>query len=61
MSVESDSQEVRRHGDAPVQHEVPPIPGDVEDVEGEGRQHEAPAHQALEHVLVQLFVGWVAC
>ena len=58
VSVESDSQEVRRHGDAPVQHEVPPIPGDVEDVEGEDRQHQAPAHHALEHVLVQLLGGW---
>ena len=58
VSVESDSQEVRRHGDAPVQHEVPPIPGDVEEIERERGQHEAPAHQALEHVLVQLLGGW---
>ena len=58
VSVESDSQEVRRHGDAPVQHEVPPIPGDVEEIEREGRQHEAPARHAFEHVLVQLLGGW---
>ena len=58
VSVESDSQEVRRHGDAPVQHKVPPIPGDVEEIEREGRQHEAPALKALEHVLVQLLDGW---
>ena len=56
----SDSQEVGRHGDAPVQHELPPIPVEVEDVEGERRQHEAPTLQALEHVLVQL-LGGVLC